>query len=388
MDTLNRKLAAISAASLAMLCLPAYAETAEDVMMKEFGSISNDPTIIETVEHVAMPVTPQILEKALECYRNNVCDTGTGGTLSVAYADGFGENVWRQVSKMEFILQALTYPNIGKIQYTSARGDFAKALSDMNSFIAQGVDFILLYPDAGEAMTPVMKEATDAGILVALHAGPSIGVAGQDYLTNVFEDVCELAAAHVRAVKEGNPKATEIVGLGGTPGNTLSANFQGCAKPVAEELGMKIVDYYDTNWTQEGTFQAVTAALAKFGSVDGWIYEYADGFRGGVRAYEAANKPVDTVAAVRTDEQGLFCDWERINNPNFKVYYSSAYNITARIALTAALRKLAGEEVPPYIKPPFKMKELVKGHCDPALPMEASITTTLNAETMKAMFGD
>jgi ribose transport system substrate-binding protein len=387
MKTSIGNVAAVTVVGLAALSVPTFADTAEDVMMKQFGSISDDPAIVETAAHVAMQLTPEMRKKALECYRDNVCETGTGGALSIAYADGFGENVWRQVSKMEFILQALTYPEIGKIQYTSARGDFAKALSDMNSFIAQGVDFVLLYPDAGEAMTPVMKEATEAGILVALHAGPSIGVAGEDYLTNVFEDVCDLAAAHVRAVKEGNPEAKEIVGLGGTPGNTLSANFQACAKPVAEELGMKIVDYYDTNWTQEGTFQAATAALAKFGSVDGWIYEYADGFRGGVRAYEAANKPLDTIAAVRTDEQGLFCDWERINNPDFKVYYSSAYNITARIALTAAMRKIAGKEVSPYIKPPFKMKELVKGHCNPDLPMEASITTTLDVETLEAMFG-
>jgi ribose transport system substrate-binding protein len=41
----------------------------------------------------------------------------------VAYADGFGENVWRRVTAMEFIAQAMTYPEIGHIQYSSARGD-------------------------------------------------------------------------------------------------------------------------------------------------------------------------------------------------------------------------------------------------------------------------
>ena len=50
----------------------------------------------------------------------NGCATGTGGKLTVAYVEGFGENVYRQVSKMEFILQALTYPQIGHIIYSSA----------------------------------------------------------------------------------------------------------------------------------------------------------------------------------------------------------------------------------------------------------------------------
>ena len=46
---------------------------------------------------------------ALRCWKNNGCTTGTGGKLTVAYIEQFGENVYRQMSKMEFILQALTY---------------------------------------------------------------------------------------------------------------------------------------------------------------------------------------------------------------------------------------------------------------------------------------
>jgi hypothetical protein len=50
---------------------------------------------------------------ALQCWKNNGCSTGTGGKLTVAYIEQFGENVYRQMSKMEFILQALTYPQVG-----------------------------------------------------------------------------------------------------------------------------------------------------------------------------------------------------------------------------------------------------------------------------------
>ena len=73
-----------------------------------------------------MDLTPEQRKRALECWKNNVCETGHG-TLTVAYADGFGENVWRQVTKMEFIAQALTYPSIKKIVYTSATGDVYQA---------------------------------------------------------------------------------------------------------------------------------------------------------------------------------------------------------------------------------------------------------------------
>ncbi|MNR03552.1 hypothetical protein D3C85_1194490 [compost metagenome] len=149
---------------------------------------------------------------------------------------------------------------------------------------------------------------------------------------------------------------------------------------------MNIPTPLDTNWTQEGAFTATSAALAEYGEVKGWVYEYADGFRGAVRAYHAAQKPLNTVVALRTDEQGIFCDWEAAENPEFKIYYSSAYNITTRIALTAAMESLAGKPVPAEIELPFHLKPAKKGLCNPDLPMETSISTTVDQKMLKAMF--
>ncbi|WP_127904365.1 substrate-binding domain-containing protein [Solirhodobacter olei] len=374
------------AVGLALAPVCGRAETVNDLSLKQFGKVVTNPTILDALQHAVKPLTPEIRKKALECYRSNDCNTGTGGKLTVAYADGFGENVWRKVTKMEFILQALSYPQIGHIEYRDARGDVSKAISDMNSYIAQGVNVIVIYPDAGAAMLPVVQEATAAGIKVVLHNGPAIGTAGKDYLTNVREDICQLGNALVDSIKQGNPEAKRIVELGGTPGNTLSSTWQACAAKQAKKDGLTILGKYDTNWTQEGTFKAVSAALAQFGKIDGWAYEYADGFRGAVRAYEAAHKPLDMVAALRTDEQGLFCDWKKANNPNFKIYYSSAFNISTRIALTAAMESLDGKSIPAWIQLPFKMKPVKQGLCNPDLPMETSVTTTLDDQMLKAMF--
>ena len=62
------------------------------------------------------------IDKAMECWSSQECDTGTGGELVMGYADGGGDtvNVWRAVSHMEAILQALTYEEIGTIVSTEA----------------------------------------------------------------------------------------------------------------------------------------------------------------------------------------------------------------------------------------------------------------------------
>jgi ribose transport system substrate-binding protein len=95
---------------------------------------------------------------------------------------------------------------------------------------------------------------------------------------------------------------------------------------------------------------------------------------------------MDFVAALRTDEQGLFCDGEAANNPNFKIFYSSGQNFQSRIALTAAMMAKAGQSVPTAIDVPFSMKPGLKGMCNKALPMEMSVSSLVDGDTLAKMF--
>ena len=137
------------------------------------------------------------IDKAMECWSSKECDTGTGGDVVMGYADGGGDtvNVWRAVSHMEAILQALTYPEIGTIVSTAAdfNPDPAVPANDIRFLIQRGVDFIVGYPDAGVAIADAIKEADDAGIPYVSFSAGWVGLPGQegalvpgeDYLTVV-----------------------------------------------------------------------------------------------------------------------------------------------------------------------------------------------------------
>jgi ABC-type sugar transport system substrate-binding protein len=254
----------------------AYAATAEELEMKSLGTTENiNPVVAESFKRAAAELTPEQRELALKCWKDSVCETGHGD-LTVALADGFGENVWRQVTKMEFIVEALSYPNIAKIIYTSGRNDPTKAISDLRSLIAQKVNVIVVFADASTALLPTIKEATEAGITVVLHNGTYVGGdAGKDYLTTVSENLCDLGSGMIKAVAEGRgTDKAAVVELGGTPGNGLSAGWQKCSdEEMAKHPGMTLLGKADTNWTQEGAFQAMSGFLAQNDSVDGVVYE-------------------------------------------------------------------------------------------------------------------
>jgi ABC-type sugar transport system substrate-binding protein len=379
----------VAAALSVLAAIPSQARDANELLLKAVGTTEGvSPVIVEAIKHAAIDLTPEQRKLALECWKNNVCETGHG-KLTVAYADGFGENVWRQVTKMEFIEQALTYPDIKKIIYTSAQFDANKAISDMRAYIAQKVDIIVMFADAGPALLPTVKEASEAGILVVLHNGTYVGgKPGKDYVTSIAENLANLGTDFVKEVEENSTKnPTTIVELGGTPGNGLSAGWQkGAEAEIAKHPNLKLLGKADTNWTQEGSFKAMSGFLAEYGSVDAVLFEYADGFRGGLRAYEAAKKKPDLIVSLRTDEIGIFCDWEKANDPNFKIFYSGGQNDQARFALTAAMMKKEGKDVPVAIDVPFKMHPVHKGLCNPDIPDSASVSTLVDDDMMKAMF--
>ena len=326
------------------------------------------------------------LNLALKCWKNNGCSTGTGGKLKVAYVEGFGENVFRQMSKMEFILQALTYKQIGQIIYTSAHSNPQQALTDFRAAISQGVDVIVTYPDFGDAMLPVFREATRAKIPVATYAWGYVSNPGKDYLTVVGEDTCRLGKAYAK-VMNTYVKSGKIAFLGGFPGNPLSLGWQKCEKPALNK-NIDVVATEATNWDPSKVQEVVAGILARHPDIKGWSYEYGLGMaQGGLAAYRAAGKPFNAVLTLRTDDVGMGCAYKRLKNKNLKVFYYTSGNSQIRVALTAALMKLKGAKIPPQIVFPIQLQnEAKRTECAKGYPQEASATSLIPLSLLHRMY--
>jgi ribose transport system substrate-binding protein len=323
---------------------------------------------------------------ALSCWKNNGCSTGTGGKLTVAYVEGFGENTFREMSKMEFILEALTYPKIGKIIYRSAHSDLNQALADFKSVIAQHVSAIVTYPDFGDAMIPVFQEATKAGIPVSTYAWGYVTGPGTNYTTVVGEDTCKLGQAFAN-VMNTKVKSGNIAFLGGFPGNPLSAGWQDCEQKALNS-SIKVVANDPTNWDPSKVQGIVAGILAKNSDLAGLSYEDALFMsQGGYQAYQAANIPYQGVFTYRTDEAGMGCLADKLKNPKLQVYYFSAGNPQIRVALTADMMKLAGAKIPPTIVFPIQLQQQSKRDmCLKGYPATASGTSLIPLSLLKKMY--
>jgi len=323
---------------------------------------------------------------ALSCWKNNGCSTGTHGKLTVAYVEGFGENTFRQMSKMEFILEALTYPQIGKIIYRSAHSDLNQAIADFKSVIAQHVSAIVTYPDFGDAMIPVFQEATKAGIPVSTYAWGYVTGPGKNYTTVIGEDTCKLGQAFAN-VMNTKVKSGSIAFLGGFPGNPLSAGWQTCEQKALNS-NIDVVANDPTNWDPSKVQGIVAGILAKTPNLAGLSYEDALFMsQGGYTAYKAANIPYQGVFTYRTDEAGMGCLADKLKDPKLQIYYFSAGNPQIRLALTADMMKLAGAKIPPTIVFPIQLQQQTKRDmCLKGYPGTASGTSLIPLSLLHQMY--
>ncbi|MGZ8582199.1 MAG: substrate-binding domain-containing protein [Actinomycetota bacterium] len=366
-------------ASAAESELSAYGESIDAdpaLVEKALGPVADVPEIVlASIARADQDVDQATIDTAMECWNNVECDTGSGGEMIMGVADGGRGNVWRQVTHMEAILQALTYPEIGTIVSRDAQWDEdpAVAEADIRFLIQRGVDFIIGYPDQGTNIAGAILEAEAAGIPYIPYSAGWVGlpgdegalVPGEDYTAIVGEDLCALGEsfADVLNTEVGNGK---IGIMGGTPGNALSAGWQKCMQPALESGVKPVGPPADTYWVNDFALQSVLGWLSKDPDIKGYAYEYADGMYTALDAYEQLDVPVeDITVVVRTDEQTLFCDWVERNEPSYKIFFSAGGNFQSRIAVTAAMLKLQGAEIPAEIVVPHVMREVTADNCDP-----------------------
>jgi ribose transport system substrate-binding protein len=344
---------------------------------KALGPVEDVPDIVlASIARAEQDLDQATIDKAMACWENAVqCDTGTGGDIVMGYADGGGLNVWRQVTRMEAILQALTYPEIGRMLFRDAQWnpDPAVAAGDIRFLVQAGVDFIIGYPDQGTNIADAILEAEAAGIPYIPYSAGWVGlpdqegalIPGQDYTAIVGEDLCALGESFANVLNQEAGSGTVGI-MGGTPGNALSAGWQQCFTPALEGGLEPVGPPADTFWVNDNALQTVLGWLSTDPNIKGYAYEYADGMYTALDAYKQLNTPLkDVTIVVRTDEQTLFCDWAQRENPGYTIYYSAGGNFQSRVAVTAAMLHLQGAEVPSEIVVPHVMRQVTEDDCDP-----------------------
>lgn len=321
-----------------------------------------DPVVQEALKRAAIELTPEQKDKAFECWQATTCEVGDG-EITVGIADGFGGNLWRKVAKMEIILQAMTYPEVGKIIFTDANADLPTFLSNVRSLSSQGAQAIISYNDFGAAALPAFQAAQAAGAKVSTYVGPTPDAPPEQLSNQVTGDVCAMGEEMAQVATEELGLTGELAILNGTPGNPQGAAWNEClieALPDGVEIGQSV----DTDWTLAGAFDAGSALVSSGNDYGAIFYDYADPIPQVVEAYAKAGKKIPAIITW-TSNNGMAKAWEeRLGTPDeFALYHTSALTWESRASVTAVMTQLLeGEEVEPVMIVPRPFVKAEEGY--------------------------
>lgn len=318
--------------------------------------------------------------------------------IKVAFADGFGGNSWRKTTRALFEAQAAQCPNITDIIYTDAQADTQKAIADINSLVAQGVNVIVSFTDGGEALLPTIRKATEAGVkFVPIIACPG-GEAGVDYVDCVSENVDTYGYGLAKwTIKQMGGKGN-LVMSGGQAGNPYSAAvYAGVKRAVAENPGIVLLNEQmgdvpvDTGWEPGKTKQVFAGLITKFGSIDGVVADYGGGSVGGIEAFIDAGKPLPKWSA--NDSNQFACLWYEYSptQPNFQIATMSSRNWVTIPALNKGLAAFNGIK---NTEPSIFDLEIIEDStnpdmmpkCEKSLPNDAILSSGLSVEQLTKLF--
>jgi ribose transport system substrate-binding protein len=273
---------------------------------------------------------------------------GCGRTSDAKLLVGFSQSnlgePWRVAMNADVSARAKAYPNM-EIVFADAQQDNAKQVADVENFLRQGVNLLMISPNEAKPLTAIVRTAFKRGIPVVVI---DRAVEGDDYTVFIGADnrrIGREAGAYIAELLKGKGDIVEIKGLpGSTPARDRS---EGMHEAIASFPGIRIIHEPVANWLREEAMTQMEIALAAHEHID-LVYAHNDPMA--VGAYLAAK-------AKGRDAEMKFIGVDALPGPDGgrqavadgKLAATFVYPTGGAEAVDVAAKLLAGQTVPKQI---------------------------------------
>ncbi|GGG16269.1 hypothetical protein GCM10007304_32990 [Rhodococcoides trifolii] len=307
----------------------------------------------------------------------------------IGFADGSGGNSWKRTNLEELKEELAKCSSVTDFITTDAQGDTQKAIADIKSLGAQGVDGMLVFPDSGKAVLPALRYEYKAGVDVVPYRVSPGGAEGSEYTTFVAADFVALGRIYGEWLVKSLPNGEgNVLFLGGPPANSQDlAEYQGLQEVLVDHPGIKLIGdqpFTVTNWTPAETQQATSTMLSRFPQIDAVLTDFAA--TSILTAFQQAGRPLPLIASA--DVNGLSCQYEQLKaaNPGFQLLTVTSQTYMVRLAVQHVVAEATGGVAPESkVDVPVAFEDSISGtpsvpKCNPDLPEDALLSSSLDPQ--------
>ncbi|MEO3755407.1 substrate-binding domain-containing protein [Streptomyces sp. B6B3] len=293
---------------------------------------------LETPEGPADRPWEQMLRPEMVDTEEYALPDGPEGEVNLCFSNAGVFNPWRQVGLETLRAEVALHEGVS-LTVLDAEGQDDKQISDIQDLSSrEDCDALIVSPNTTATLTPAVEEACgrlpvivfDRGVntdcpVTFVHpvGGYAYGAAAADFLVDAVEP-------------GGNILALRI-----SPGVDVLENRWSAAEIAFEESDLEVVDVEFTEGDPATTKSIVTDAIQRHGNIDGvWMDSGATSVAA-VEAFEDAGEDVPPITG--EDQQDFLQAW---HDKDLTAIAPTYPTFQWRTPVIAALRVLAGEEVP------------------------------------------
>lgn len=304
-----------------------------------FKSLKKSIALASVTTALAMAGTAAMAETPSWCGPNKA---------SLALLDGYGGNSWRLVTTASGAEEAAKCPNISEYVYSDGQGDTQKAISDINSMAARGINAIVVFGDAGPAVLPAVTNAYRSGAVVVPYRVNIGGEAGKNYTKFIGSSFVDDGVSWGNWIKEILPDGGNLLFLSGPAGNSQGVDELAGMKQVLDDSYVFInpEPFAVTNWDPSLTQQVLSAEIAKNDKIDVIVSDFGPSLVGALPVFGEFNRSIPALAT--SDGNSLGCFWAENQeaNPDFKLFTVATGNDNVRLAVQWAIAEATGGTPP------------------------------------------
>lgn len=246
---------------------------------------------------------------------------------------------------MEKAIQAMADKNKTKITVSDAQNDSATQLNNIQNFVSQNVDAILVNPVDSDAIVPAIKAANNAHIpVIAMDRGAN----GGTVLTTVASDNIQAGKMAAQAVKDLVGADAKVLELSGTPGASSTVDRGKGFDDEAKSIGISILSSQSANFDRTTALNTTQNMLQSNKNVQAIFAQNDEMALGAAKAVQATGQKIAIFGIDGEDETH-----EAIKNGTVTGTIAQAPAKIGEIALQAAYDHYQGKDISKMINSPI-----------------------------------
>lgn len=314
--------------------------------------------------------------------------------ISLGLLDGFGGNSWRLVTTAAGKDEAAKCPSVTSYEYADGQGDTQKSIADIQGMVAKGVNALVVFPDAGEAMLPALRSAYSAGVVTVPYRVNPGGKDGVDYDAWIGADFVTDGENWAKWILANKPDGANILFLSGPKGNSQGEDELTGMKNLLGDAKYKFIGespFEPTNWDPAVTQQVLTAAIAKNPKIDVIVSDFGPSLIGALPEFQKSGRSIPAIVTSDGNALGCFYADNKAANPDFQLMTVATGNDNVRLAIQYAVAKATGGKLPgstQFKAPTFEDSVSMTPNdvrCEADLPGDIYLSAEMDAKDQAAL---